>query len=355
MISRKPHAAACALLLLAVTVAGGCGRKTDPATPDSPRPAAVADIKIAVRDRIAYLSWPVPTKNAEGKPIGSADVSAFSVYRAELGQDHRRPRYREIAEIDMADPAPAVVRDGSVFWNDTTIQYDRVYGYRIRAYGARGGVSSYSAEVRAAPILSLAAPKNVAAAAGDGSVTLTWDAVTVRTDGTVHQGFVGYNVFRSTERDRHADTALNKEPVRENAYTDRTVVNGTAYYYRVRSVDSPVLPGKESPDSDEVEARPMDRTPPASPSGVTVVPGIGRVFLTWNENNESDLAGYHVYRGTKSGEAARLTERPINRSTYSDDAVQQGMTYYYAVTAVDTTGNESARSKEYRTYTEKVR
>jgi hypothetical protein len=34
-------------LVLAVAATGACGRKTDPLTPDSPRPEAVKDVKIA--------------------------------------------------------------------------------------------------------------------------------------------------------------------------------------------------------------------------------------------------------------------------------------------------------------------
>ena len=55
------------------------------------------------------------------------------------------------------------------------------------------------------------------------------------------------------------------------------------------------------------------------------------------------------------GEYERLTKTPRNRTTYSDETVRQGTTYYYVVTAVDKSGNESARSKEQRTYTEKLR
>lgn len=347
---------AAAALLLALVAAGGCGRKTDPLTPASPRPEAVKDIRIAVRDRIAFLSWPIPTKNVEGKDIGPADIAAFRIYRAELEQDRKRPRYRELTEIDMTSPGPATVRDGVVSWSDTTLQFDRVYGYRIRAYSTRGGVSLPSAEVRAAPLLSLAVPGGVAAAAGDSVVTLTWEPVTLRTDGTVHQGFIGYNIYRVTERGRYAAAPLNKEPVRTTTFTDTSVENSRTYFYRLRSVDSPVPPGKESLDSDEAAATPRDMTPPAPPAGITVVPGIGRVFLTWNENKERDLAGYNVYRSLKSGgEFAKLTEKALNRTTFSDETVRQGMTYYYTVTAVDKSGNESARSKEHKTFTEKVR
>ncbi|MEK6742877.1 MAG: hypothetical protein AABZ15_04680 [Nitrospirota bacterium] len=343
-------------LVLVVAAAGACGRKTDPLTPDSPRPEAVSNITIAVRDVVAYFSWPIPVKNVEGKPLGPADIKGFRIYRAEQSRERKRPIYRQVAEISLSNPAPAQVQNGIVSWNDTGLQYGKVYVYRVRAYSSRGGASGYSDEVRAAPLLSLAAPKNPKAAGGDGSVMLAWEPVTTRSDGSVHQGFAGYLVYRGMEPGKHDDTPLNKEPVAISAYEDTTVINGKPFYYRVRTVDSPVRPWQESPDSAEVQAIPRDMTPPAPPTGITVVPGIGRVFLTWNENQEKDLAGYHVYRSLKSGgEQERLTEKPLNRTTFSDETVKQGATYYYSITAVDKSGNESAGSKEKKTYTEKIR
>jgi uncharacterized protein len=345
---------AAAILLLASAIS--CGRKTDPLTPDSPRPANVTGIKVAVRDAVAYLSWPVPSKNVEGKGLDPAEIKAFRIYRAEAGRDRKRPLYRQAAEINMTNPAPAEVRNGIVSWSDTGLQYGRVYVYRIRAYTVKGGVSGYSDEVRAAPLLSLSPPKNLAAEGGDTVVTLTWDAVTTKSDGSLHQGFIGYVVYRGTEPGRYDEAPLNKEPVTAGMYRDTTAANDKQYYYRVRTVDSPVKPWQESLDSPEVSATPRDRTPPEPPTNITVVPGIGRVFLTWNENQERDLAGYHVYRAVKSGaEYERLTAKPLNRTTFSDETVKQGATYYYVITAVDKSGNESRRSKEQKTYTEKIR
>jgi fibronectin type 3 domain-containing protein len=343
-------------LVLVVAATGACGRKNDPLTPDSPRPEVVKDIKIAVRDVVAYLSWPIPVKNVEGKPLGPTDIKGFRIYRAEQSGERKRPLYRQVAEIGLVNPAPAQVQDGIVTWNDTGLQYGKVYVYRVRAYSVKGGASGYSDEVRAAPLLSLAAPKNPKAVGGDGSVMLTWDPVTTRSDGSVHQGFVGYLMYRGTEPGKYDDLPLTKESVTGSQYQDATAVNGKQYYYRVRAVDSPVRPWQESPDSAEVQARPRDTTPPASPTGITVVPGIGRVFLTWNENKEGDLDGYHVYRSMKAGgERKRLTDKPVNHTTFSDETVKQGATYYYSIPAVDKSGNESARSKEKKTYTEKVR
>jgi hypothetical protein len=339
-----------------MALVASCGRKTVPLTPDSPRAEEVRDLAATVRAAVAYLTWSIPARNVEGKGLPPDGIAEFQVYRAEIDRERKRPRFKQVATIDLANPAPGQVRGSAVSWSDPGLAYGKVYAYRVRSLSMRGGTSPFSAEVRVVPLLSLAPPENVTAVAGDGVVTLAWDAATRRSDGSVHQGFVGYNVYRGTEPGHEDRAPLNSEPVRANGYRDTAVVNGRTYYYIVRAADSPVLPWKESLDSAEAAAAPRDLTPPAPPSGMTVVPGIGRVFLTWNENREKDLAGYLVYRATKSGgEWQRLTERPINRTTYSDEKVKQGMTYYYAITAVDKSGNESGRSKEHRTYTETIR
>ncbi len=345
-----------ASLSLILVLAVSCGRKTEPLTPDSPRPEAVKVIKAVARDDVAFLSWRVPTKNVEGKDMNPAEIQGFRIYRAEMGESRKKPRYKEIADIAMANPAPAEVRAGTVFWSDKRLKYGQVYSYRIRATSARGGSSPQSEEVRVVPLLSLAAPKDVAAVAGDGRNQLSWGPVTTKSDGSQHGGFVGYNVYRGTDKGRYEDTPLNKEPLRTNSFKDTAVVNNKTFFYIVRSVDSPTLPWMESLDSAEVSATPRDMTPPERPKALTVIPGVGRIFLTWNENKEQDLAGYHVYRSKKSGrDYERLTDKLLNRTTFSDVTVKPGVVYYYTVTAVDQSGNESPMSKEQKGYAEKRR
>ncbi len=356
MITRFPRLAGLLCLAFILSISASCGRKTEPLVPESPRPEAVQDVKAVARDAVAFLSWRIPDRNIEGKEMNPADIKAFRIFRAEIGREKRKPRYKEIVTIDMAKPAPAEVQDGTVYWSDTGLKYGMIYGYRIRAVSTRGGVSPFSEEARVAPQLSLAPPKNLAAAGGENLVTLTWDPVRTRADGSAYEGFVGYNVYRRTDKGRYEETPLNKEPLRTNSYRDTTVENNRTYYYMVRAVDSPTRPWRESLDSTEASATPKKTTPPARPTGLTVVPGVGRVFLTWNENKERDLAGYYVYRSTRSGRGyVRLMDKPINRTTYSDETVKPGRVYYYVVTAVDQYGNESAWSKEQKTYAETPR
>ncbi len=344
---------ACIALLVAGTVS--CGRKTAPQVPDSPRPEVVKNITVSTRDTIAFLFWPIPVRNAEGKSMKPADIQRFRIYRAEMGTDKKKTRSRLYAEIDMTAPSPATVEGGTVFWSDSNLKYGRTYTYQIRAVSARGGVSALSEEVRATPLLSLAAPENLVAERGDGFNHIAWSPVTMRTDGSVYEGFVGFNLYRGMEPGRHDPVPLNKEPLRTTAYKDTAVVNARTYYYVARSVDSPSLPWRESLDSNEGSATPADMTPPDRPLGVTVVPGVGRVFLTWSDNKERDLAGYYIYRASGGMVFERLTPEPLSRTTYSDETASPGALYYYKITAVDRSGNESEGSEMKPAHVEKFR
>ncbi len=344
-----------ACLALTIMVGTACGRKTNPLTPDSPRPAAVTAVKAEVRDNLAYLSWPIPIRNIEGKEMKPSDVREFRVYRA-AGAVGKRPRYRLYDVIQLAAPAPSEIRGNEIFWKDINLRYGQVYKYKIRAVSKRGGVGPFSAIAVITPLLSLAPPSGVAAKSGDNQVGVTWKAVTKRMDGSRYEGFIGYNVYRGTTARRYAQKPLNKEPLRKTVFSDTAAQNDTTYYYMVRTVDSPALPWKESVDSGEASATPRDRTPPGRPGGITVVPGVGRVFLTWSENKEKDIAGYYIYRSVKRGSGyKRLTDKPLKRTTFSDETVKSGTTYYYAISAVDKAGNEGRRSKSVNAYPEKLR
>jgi len=57
--------------------------------------------------------------------------------------------------------------------------------------------------------------------------------------------------------------------------------------------------------------------------------------------------GYNVYRATISGGSYTLLNSSLVPMTqYSDANVQSGQTYYYVVTAVDSSNNESIHSNQ---------
>jgi len=187
---------------------------------------------------------------------------------------------------------------------------------------------------------SPAPPTGLTATSGDSQVDLNWDANT-------ESDLAGYNVYRSTSPFQEISNAtqVNEGLLGEASYTDSDVSNGTEYFYRVTAVDDA---GNESGLSGEASAIPEEQSP-AAPTGLTATAGDGQVDLSWDPNSEEDLAGYHVYRSTSSfqevGNATRRTDFPVETTSFIDD-VSNGTEYFYRVTAVDTSDNESGPSNE---------
>src|SRR5579862_5890348 len=70
------------------------------------------------------------------------------------------------------------------------------------------------------------------------------------------------------------------------------------------------------------------------------------VSLAWSETS-SGVVGYNVYSSTQpSGPYSRLTSTPVGTTAYTDNTVQSGQTYYYWITALDSSGDESAFSSD---------
>ena len=89
----------------------------------------------------------------------------------------------------------------------------------------------------------------------------------------------------------------------------------------------------------------FDTTPPAAPQSLMASALNGGADLSWLANSENDLAGYHVYRATSpGGPYSRVNGATVGTNSYTDTGLTNGTTYYYVVTAVDTSNNESADS-----------
>jgi len=72
--------------------------------------------------------------------------------------------------------------------------------------------------------------------------------------------------------------------------------------------------------------------------------------INWNNNSEEDLAGYHVYFGTASGNYQYNLNVGLNKPVYIK-GLQEGISYYFAVTAFDWSFKESDLSEEVRVIT----
>ena len=173
------------------------------------------------------------------------------------------------------------------------------------------------------PLPPLAAPTNLVATAGNANVTLNWQAVT---------GASGYRLHRSTTAGSgYAQIAQ----VAAGPYTDTTVSNGVTYYYVATAYDAT----RVSAYSAQAQATPTAPPPPppailAAPTGLVATAGDGTVSLSWGAVGEA--TGYRLYRSSNAGGGYSLLAEGT-ATARTDTSVTNGSTYYYVVTAFDTT------------------
>lgn len=90
---------------------------------------------------------------------------------------------------------------------------------------------------------------------------------------------------------------------------------------------------------------PPPSTPPSTPPPS---PSTGSLTLTWTANGEPDLAGYKIYVGTASG-IYNFSGSPFaigKVTSYTVANLPNGQTYFIAMSAYDSAGNESRLSAE---------
>jgi len=257
-----------------------------------------------------------------------------------------------LATVRADQPENAVVRDDQYAFRDdggsAGFTPGLRYSYRLQAVNRRGVVGAPSADVSVDFTLAPPPPVGLIAVAGDRVVNLTWKPPA----GPVPSGAPsprGYNIYRALERGVYGSQPINAGPVVETQFRDAAVENETTYYYVVRSAGGEHPPWRESANSNEASATPIDLTPPAPPRGLTAIPAPGAVSVSWSGTTEPDVLGYLVYRREPPAlTPVRLTDSPVQSTTFTDRTVRSGATYIYTVTAVDRSRrrNESAPSPE---------
>src|SRR5207248_612800 len=90
----------------------------------------------------------------------------------------------------------------------------------------------------------------------------------------------------------------------------------------------------------------LDSAPPSVPTGLHATRSGRSARLDWSASPDADLLGYAIYRATAAaGPFARVSGTVFAGVTWTDAAVPNGVkTLWYAVTASDVSGNESAKS-----------
>ena len=83
---------------------------------------------------------------------------------------------------------------------------------------------------------------------------------------------------------------------------------------------------------------------PSSPRNIRSRASEGYIAIFWDKPADTDVAGYNISRRTAATDFVAIGQ--IAASPYADASVEDGTTYYYRVTAIDGSGNESEWSAE---------
>ena len=171
---------------------------------------------------------------------------------------------------------------------------------------------------------SVAVSGLAAAASGQNGMSLTWAY-----SGT---GQSGFRIERSSTGTRRFEpVAVVAGDAR--AFSDTGLNPGTAYYYRIRPINS----GGIGPTSPVASATTEAQPPPSAPASLAATAvNHSRIDLAWTDTS-SDEAGFEIQRsgtGEESGFATVAT-LPANTTSHQDSS---GLTpetaYYYRVRAI---------------------
>lgn len=356
-------AASAALLLLF-----GCAAPGVPVTRQPAVPRPIADLSAKQVGDSVVLSFTLPKNTVQGKSLSKTPAieicrvftSAPATGAAVASQQPQLmttippqmvAHYQKGERIEFPDAL--ALADLSAHRGA-----DAVYMVRTRI-GKHDSGDSNVVQVHILPALQ---PINdLRAEITKAAVNLSWTAPIILPKDSPPPVSIRYRVYR-TGISPQGKTGVNlgeaNEPVEAtlgesatNSYSDSQFTFGRTYAYSVHSVATYEYGSVESADSNVLEVTPRDTFAPATPENLaaTATPAsnsvTAHVDLSWAINTESDLLGYNVYRSEmESGPGVRINAAPLITPVFRDNSVAAGKQYFYRVTAVDRSGNESAPS-----------
>lgn len=164
--------------------------------------------------------------------------------------------------------------------------------------------------------------------AGDGEVLFEWIS-------NNEADFRVYNIYKLDAAGRFIKTDFTYD----NYYLDDSLCYDSTYIYKVSSED---IWGRESTLSQEITAMPENKYRPSAPRFKSINArnweGNISVYLSWERNAETDIAGYYIYRNINPSftpDSSSLSGFS-REETWTDTSDLSPLTiYYYKICAVD--------------------
>ncbi len=316
-----------ALTVISILALTGCAYVGDPLPPALKIPSPVTDLTTRQVGPDLLISFTIPERTMEGlelKTLGSLELKIGLSPAQPFNPDTWSSSARTIPASASA-PAKFETKVPAKDWANQEV----VLGVRIANSKMR--VSPWSNFVTLKVVGPLDKPNQLRAVATPAGIELDWAQTNPRPG-------ITWKLFRkaSSEGDP-VEMAIVKTP----KFTDIGASYDTSYQYTVQALEETAI----SEISEPLGITPVDKFPPVAPLGLSALAGPNAVQLSWERNQETDLAAYRIYRASHSGDFTKIAESPTAAS-YRDAAITAGQTYRYQITALDRKGNESPKSAQ---------
>jgi hypothetical protein len=298
-------------VLLAAAWLSACGYVGPPMPPTLDIPVTITDFRAWEDGDNIEFQFTLPDKTTENLPLTS--VRSIEL---RIGEDASQSK---LVPLKVSKPGPVMDQVPAQMWIGKTVLLS------VRATGPKGKASDWSNPASLAVIQPLAQPSTPMAQSVGKGVELTWTGSGPR-----------YRIFRAEGDGQPQQLADSDSP----RYLDESTVFGNRYRYQVQAI---AAADQWSVLSAPAEITPVDIFPPAIPEGLAAVPTPQSIELAWTRNTDTDFQGYNVFRSMDNGAFEKIGTL-IEVPTFSDSKIEPGKHYRYTVSAVDLTGNESART-----------
>lgn len=343
------------IFLAAAVCLGGCGLPGAPQPPSLGIPKPITDLQASRKGETVTLTWTAPSEFTDGELLK---------YSGEMvvARGERKGPFEKVTEVPLSAALEQKARARASASDNISAQLSNAAAadflfYRVESITKRGRTSSPS-NLAAVPLaLTAEPPAKLELTLAPEGVSINFSVPPAPASSRLNSEFT----FR-IERRLHGASS-NVEPIivgqvrpGENVLplVDSRVEWEKTYDYWV----TPVTLWRSGSQQGDVEGDDSavatifahDAFPPAVPSGLEAVfSGViahPAIDLTWTPNTEEDLAGYNVYRRASDAMPAKINTQLLKTPAFHDANVERDKIYFYAVSAVDLRGNESARSQE---------
>lgn len=334
-----------------------CATMGPPQPPSLELPKPPKDLRAARKGDRVTLTWTIPTLTTDRQAVRGAEHTRICrTLDAEFSQCGT-PVGDVIVHPDASAPKSSKNKPVGSYTDLLPLPLESnnpgaTATYAVEVTNTDGRAAGLSNQARVSLARTLLPPRDFAARVTGQGVVLSWTGEAPPSDGRYL-----YRVYRSVEGSSKRTLVGELPPGSEQnlSLTDSGIEWEKTYEYRAEAVTVVAQESKadlkiEGDDTAAIKVFVHDIFPPAVPSGLQAVfSGPGQqtfIDLIWAPVPDVDLDGYNVYRHEEGAAPVKVNAALVKTPAYRDTSAAHGRKYFYAVSAVDARGNESARSEE---------